>query len=152
MIADIIFVGWCTNWNPRTSFGWWSGTHLSVLHPNYHGELWQLEICLQDSEWEDAEADDVSNDENLLHSVNATSVGRHTHEYLQVMAKVYDGVCSKHNEFHLFWVSLMCTSLVWLLLLSFQLILILQVYISCSYICSGRWWVWGWPSYCFWSS
>ena len=64
------------------------------LCSSYHGELWQLEILLQDSEWEDAEEDDISNDENLLHSIDATSVGRHTHEYLQVMAKVYDGVCS----------------------------------------------------------
>lgn len=104
MIADFIFVGWCTNWNPRASFGWWSGMQSLAffLCSNYHSELWQLEILLQDSEWEDAEEDDISNDENLLHSVDATSVGRHTHEYLQVMAKVYDGVCLKHDEFHLF--------------------------------------------------
>lgn len=63
------------------------------LCSNYHSELWGLKILFQDSEWEDAETDDISNDENLLHSVNATSLGRHTHEYLQVMAKVYDEAC-----------------------------------------------------------
>ncbi|KAG7032124.1 Importin-9, partial [Cucurbita argyrosperma subsp. argyrosperma] len=49
----------------------------------------QVLVDDQDSEWEDAEADGVSSDENLL-LVNAASLGRHTHDYLQEMAKVYD--------------------------------------------------------------
>ncbi|TYK09061.1 importin-9 isoform X1 [Cucumis melo var. makuwa] len=58
----------------------------------------QVSVDGQDSEWEDAEEDDISNDENLLHSVDATSVGRHTHEYLQVMAKVYDGEGDEYED------------------------------------------------------
>ncbi|KGN52025.1 importin-9 isoform X1 [Cucumis sativus] len=58
----------------------------------------QVSVDGQDSEWEDAEEDDISNDENLLHSIDATSVGRHTHEYLQVMAKVYDGEGDEYED------------------------------------------------------
>lgn len=103
------------------------------LCSNYHSEVFQLESLLQDSEWEDAEADDFSNDENLLHSVNATSLGRHTNEYLQVMAKVYDEVCLKHNAFDLARILLMYTSSFVLLLLvynQFEVILILLVYLK----------------------
>lgn len=47
---------------------------------------------LQDSDWEEVQAEDVEAEKDLLYSAGATSFGRPTHEHLEAMAKVFNEV------------------------------------------------------------
>lgn len=52
-------------------------------------------LPLQDSDWEEIQAEDVETDQDLVISSGATSFGRPTYEQLEAMAKVFDEVWSK---------------------------------------------------------
>lgn len=46
----------------------------------------------QDSDWEEVQAGDAEMDQDLLHSLSATSSGRPTYEHLEAMEKVFNKV------------------------------------------------------------
>lgn len=48
---------------------------------------------LQDSEWEEVEAEDAETDQDILYSAGSTISGRVKNSYLESMAKTFDEVC-----------------------------------------------------------
>lgn len=58
------------------------------------------QLVLQDSEWEEVEAEDAETDQDILYSAGATVSGRVKNSYLESMAKTFDEVC--RNEIYLF--------------------------------------------------
>lgn len=61
---------------------------------------------MQDSDWEEIQAEDVETDQDLVISSGAISFGRPTYEQLEAMAKVFDEVWSKETGiscFPYFW-------------------------------------------------
>lgn len=59
----------------------------------------------QDSDWEEVQAGDAEMDQDLLHSLSATSSGRPTYEHLEAMEKVFNKVWKEHVSTNL-WVHL----------------------------------------------
>lgn len=51
-------------------------------------------FLLQDSDWEEIEADGAEADKDLMHAAGVTSFGQPTHEHLEAIAKIYNKVFS----------------------------------------------------------
>lgn len=47
---------------------------------------------MQDSDWEEVEADDVELDKDLMYSAGVTSSGRPSHQHLEAIAKAFNKV------------------------------------------------------------
>lgn len=55
---------------------------------------------MQDSDWEEVEADDGEADKNLMHAAGVTSFGQPTHEHLEAIAKVFNKVFFFYHIFN----------------------------------------------------
>lgn len=96
-MTDTCYLGRYTYWDEWTIWCWWGtywSSRLIIIVDQLIGKSPNLkQFVLQDSEWEEVDAEDAETDQDILYPAGGTLSGRVKNSYLESMAKAFNEVC-----------------------------------------------------------